>query len=460
MTTGTGEEWKGMHASALAVHTAASQAAVAEARARIPRLRMRDVTLRLCDRRGAPLRRVPVQIAQTRSAFPVGDQLWKLDTLHRFGQAETDLSRAFTTRFTELFNAANALCYWTERPRNDGPKMEDRQGEPHLESFAACVDWAAAAGLTVKGHPLFWAIQKCVPDWVQRYDTATQLKFAEVRVRNLVARFKGRVTLWDAVNEPLWEPAFRNLAQRQWPHLDPIADLADYIALVLGWARDEDPDACYLLNDYGLEGDADWVPTAADGTPVTATRQRARMRALLDALFATGAPPNALGLQSHTGGWLPHDAQAALYDEMAGCGLPLHVTEFWAKTRELPPHHLDDAALDELHAQYVADYLTVAFGHPAVEAFFFWGFMEDAIRWGDYSSHELTPAYHRVRQLLTEEWITRLDAVTDDDGCVRFRGFYGAYALRHALGAAATGVPFTVDRHAGMPLTLTCPLAG
>ena len=48
--------------------------------------------------------------------------------------------------------------------------------------------------MQVKGHPLFWSIPKCVPDWVLKYDYATRMKFAEVRVRNLVAAQRGQIT--------------------------------------------------------------------------------------------------------------------------------------------------------------------------------------------------------------------------------------------------------------------------
>ena len=158
----------------------------------------------------------------------------------RAGEQNSDRARYFKPLFADIFNSATALCYWTERPRNDSSKTEDFQGESRLENFAYCVDWARAAGLTVKGHPLFWPIPKAVPEWLKRYDYATQMKFLEVRVRSLVARFRGRVSIWDAVNESLWEPAFRNLPSRRWPHLDSIQEIADYVEPVLRWARECD----------------------------------------------------------------------------------------------------------------------------------------------------------------------------------------------------------------------------
>ncbi len=457
---GTGEEWRAMNGPGGTYEPGKDDAVVAEAKARIEQIRKRDVELRLVDRQGKPLAETPVEVVQTRQAFPFGSNCWQLDTLYRLGQWEGDKARYWRHRFEEVFEAANAQCYWTERPRNDGPKCEDLQGEPQVEGFAKVVDWAAAAGLVVKGHPLFWSIQKCVPDWVMRYPYETRMVFVEARVRSLVARFRGKVTQWDAINEAMWEPTFRNLPHRHWPHIDPIPEIADYIEPVLRWARDEDPDACYVVNDYGMEQDKrDSHLTTKDGEPVTAASQRVRFLELARTLWERGTPPDALGMQAHTGGWQSHASQVAVYDEMQTSGLPIHITEFWARTRDLVEAGMPADEADAVQADYVADYLTVAFGHPGVEAFYFWGW--DGVQWLDdlKSGHALRPVFHRVKRLFKEEWLTRDTLTTDSDGVARFRGFFGDYRLRHALTEGTrTGVAFAVSPGAAMPLTLTAPL--
>jgi len=426
-----GEEWRDMDRGPEAYDSSRSAAALRAARARIREIRMRDWTLRFVDAAGRPRRDLKVDVTMTRHAFPFGDQVWPLDAWARDGQWESERARAWRGRFTEMFNAANNLCYWTERPRHDASKTEDRQGEPRVENFARTVDWSLANGLTAKGHPLFWSIPKAVPEWVQRYDHATAWKFAEVRVRNLVARFRGRVTMWDAVNEPMWEAAFKNLAARQWPHIEPIGAIVDYVAPILRWCREEDPDGRFLINDYGMEIDYPNPLTGNDGSSVTAASQRKRYLQLIRALQDGGTPPDGVGLQSHTG-WMDHDYQGRLYDEFAAAGLPVHITEFWAETKELEASGKHTPAeIDALQAEYIANYLTCAFAHPAVSSFFFWGFMGTAITWhGDRSGHDLKPAWTAVQSLIRQEWMTRETLVTNADGEVRFRGFYGDYAAR------------------------------
>jgi GH35 family endo-1,4-beta-xylanase len=432
---------------------------IAWAKSNIPKVRQRDVELRVVDRAGAPVSGLPVEVVQQRHCFPFGDMVWGLDAMHRAGKWETDRARYWRKRFSEVFNSATALFYWTERPRNDASKTEDWQGHIRLDNVAAVVDWARSEGLTVKGHPLFWTVPKAVPDWLEDYDYETQKKFVEVRIRRLVARFRDKISLYDVVNETLWEPSLRHLPQRDWPHIEPIDEIVQYVAPALRWAREEDPEAQLLINDYGLsQGPTDGPPVTDDGTEVTPEMQRRRYLQLARALVEEGAPPDALGLQSHTGGFMEPAEQRAFYDEMAAAGLPLHITEFAAY-----PEHLEGERpreeIDQLYADYVEDYMTVAFAHPAVEAFYFWGLFRGAIDWDEEGSgHELRPLYRRVRRLIHEEWHTQERLTTDSDGRLQFRGFYGEYALRYSLGRQATdGVSFAVDRQQSMPLRVEAP---
>ncbi len=450
-----GEEWKTLEAGAGLFDPEAYAPDLEAARARIRAIRQADAELLVVDRAGHPIAGLPVEIIQTRSAFCWGEQLWQLDTLFRNGLAGTDRVRHFTRLFTECLNSANCLVYWSEAPRNDGPKHMEFQGEDKLDNFAAQVDWCLANGLMPKGHPIFWSIDKAYPEWVKRYPMETQWKFIEVRVRNLVARFKGRVKVWDAVNEPMWEAAPKNLPKRHWPHLESLEDICEYIIPVLRWAREEDPDAQYLINDYGMELDTPGRDLLSrDGTRVTAKSQRDRFIALFRRLREEGACPDGLGMQAHTGTWMTPAQQLAILDEFAEAGVPLHYTEFWAENDHLLKAGVDPERAEELKANYITQVMTVAFSHPAVASFYVWGdlvksfgFRPDHNSAGlPAASHVPTVVYERVRRLLREEFMTRVSLVTDEAGRVSFRGFFGDYTLRHRLPTGMTcGSPFVLD---------------
>jgi GH35 family endo-1,4-beta-xylanase len=461
MNAPIGEEWKQLDEATQHYNPKAFTTELEAAQKRIREIRCKDVDLLITDRTGQPVRGLPVEIQQTASAFCWGDQLWELDTLFRHGLSESDRVRHFTRRFTECLNSANCLSYWTEAPRNDGPKHMEFQGEDHLDGFAAQVDWALKNGLTPKGHPIFWSIEKAYPEWLKRYPFETQWKFIEVRVRNLVARFKGKVKIWDLINEPMWEAAPKNLPQRNWPHLESLEDICEYIVPIMRWAREEDPDAKYIINDYGMETDPEgWVIRHKDGHHVTAKSQRDRFVALFRRLADEGACPDGLGMQAHTGAWMIPAMQNAILDEFAESGMPLHYTEFWAHDHHLIKAGVDPKIAAEMKAEYIANIMTVAFAHSAVDSFYFWGeipgsfgFRNDHNSCGlPSSSHEPTPTYWRVRELLQKEWMTRTSLVTDADGRARFRGFFGDYSLRYAAGPSMpAGVAFSVDKqHEGI----------
>ncbi|MFP4509872.1 MAG: endo-1,4-beta-xylanase [Spirochaetaceae bacterium] len=441
-----GEEWGALDAGGAHSLSVAGADVLAGTDERIKRYRQSDVELLFIDSEGNPVPGLRVDVQQSSHDFVFGDQTGPLDSMIRSGGGDSDRAQFWKRRFSECLNSATALCYWTERAEHDMSKTEDQQGDLRVSHMRKVVEWASSEGLHVKGHPLFWSIPKCWPSWLMRYDTDTQMKFAEVRVRSLLAAFGRKVRTWDLVNEALWEPAPQNLATREWPHLEPVDVIAEYVGRVLDWCRDEVPENTYVLNDYGMEQDGPKAPVAANGIAVTAEFQRRRMLDILGKLDRTGCMPDALGLQSHTGGRMDPAEQMSLYDELAVAGIPLHITEFWARrslfeqegdTADVPIKKSGSRYLnrtdpvEERRADYITRFLRVAFSHPAVEAFSFWGFMSDSIDWSERSAaHSPGPVYRAVQKLLNEEWRTSEELRSDEQGRVQFRGFHGEYRVR------------------------------
>jgi len=440
----------------------------------IRKYRMRDEEIRLLDIQGKPLRNMPVEISLQNHAFLFGDCNPQMDSLFRRGSAVAEKLDVYRKVFAGTLNAVNSTCYWTERPRNNMAKTEAYQGEYKLDGFTDTVNWGNANGLTVKGHPLFWTVPKAVPDWMAKYDYETQMKFLEVRLRSIVGRFKGKVKLWDAVNEMLWEPALKNLLKRDWPYMETLDNMAEYISFVLKICREEDPAALFLLNDYGLEKDHNAKPQlqandndpnaaneaglrAKDGTLVNARLQRKRYLELVNRLKDMGYSPSAIGMQGHSGA-VTTSEQMAFYDEMATAGLPLHVTEFWAHPADFGEdfQKLPKNEQELKIAEYVKQFLTNAFAHPSIESFFFWGFMGMATEWheGDAPVYLEKPVLKTVTDLIKKEWNTREKLTTNGDGVVKFRGFYGDYQLKYAIPAKNNGflaIPFKVGKYENMP---------
>ena len=439
--------------------------------------RTREVNIRLTDKQGKPLQQKIVQVELLKHDFLFGDCNPSMDSMYRQGAAAAEKLKIYRKVFSSVLNAVNATCYWTERPRNNMAKTEEFQGEYQLEGFNETVDWGLANGLSVKGHPLFWTVPKAIPDWLLRYDYQTQLKFLEVRLRSIVGRYRGRVCQWDSINEMLWEPALKNLAQRTWPYTETFDNMVDYISFVLRICREEDPDTQFLINDYGLERNhnqpAQLRSNDNDSSvieknklydqhhqEVTAMRQRERYLELVKRLCDKGFQPAAIGMQGHSGA-VTTEEQLALYDQMATSGLPLHITEFWAHKEDFGSEFakLDEEEKQERIAAYVVQYMKNAFGHPSINCIFFWGFMGMAtqFREGFSTSYTEYPLLNAVRNLIKKEWHTKEILQTNGDGMITFRGFYGDYSLRYNPIQEQTfsmAEKFRIDRLSGMPLSI------
>jgi hypothetical protein len=447
-----GEEWRNFEVGA-GYDPACWDAPLATARARIARLRMRPARLRILDRHGRPLAHQALEVEQVESAFTWGFCGWGWMAQMQAGTFDTLINRHAREAYEGLGNAINLMHYWAEKNCLDAPISEERPGEVSYDLLDRAINIARGQGLRCKGHPLFWGVPKAIPDWVLRHDPETRRRFLEVRIRQITARFKGRLQWYDAVNEAIWEPTLDHTEQRHWPHLEPIDEIAAECARVLGWARAEDPDACYLVNDYGLcRGDHNDISVPTNlGTRITADQQVDRFIAIAQAMGDAGASPDALGVQTAPGPWdhLPRfaDTLDAIGD---ATGLPVHVTEFRASLQFLTKANLPDDEIDGRLGDYLEAVLTIAFGNPHCGAFWFWD--EPRLLRG----RRRTSVRARLQELLTKRWRTREYLRTDADGCLQFSGFAGDYRLRLTRDSGQrSGHSFTLDpASSGLDTTL------
>ena len=157
-------------------------------------------------------------------------------------------------------------------------------------------------------------------------------------------------------------------------------------------------------------------------------------------LLREGAPLQGIGMQAHVIGIWHKRTPAQLketLDRFAQFGLPIQITEFdvsgkgWGET---------PAEVEAAQADYFRTFLTMSFGHPAVEGFTMWGFW-DGKHWlknAPLFNLDWTPkaGYAVYHDLVLNQWMTRTTGVTDADGIYRFRGFYGDYTVKARAGEA------------------------
>ncbi len=164
--------------------------------------------------------------------------------------------------------------------------------------------------MLIVGHTLVWHNQ--TPRWVfqgtngQPLDRETLLRRMHDHIQTVVGRYKGRIKVWDVVNEALNEDG----TLRQSPWMKIIGE--DYIAKAFQYAHEADPEAVLRYNDYALEKEP----------------KRNGAIALLKKLQAQGVPVTAIGLQGHCNLSFPTVAQEdATIAAFAKLKLQVMVTE-------------------------------------------------------------------------------------------------------------------------------------
>ena len=168
--------------------------------------------------------------------------------------------------------------------------------------------FARAHGMGLLGHTLIWYAQ--APEAFQRLDE-NRIGFADA-YRNyilaVVERYRGLAVGWDVVNEAVAEDG-NGWRDSLWSRR--LGDF-EHIALAYRTAREADPGATLLLNDYNLEYN---------------DTKRATFLKLAERLLASGAPLTGLGTQMHVAADIAPGKITRMIRDLASLGLPIHVSE-------------------------------------------------------------------------------------------------------------------------------------
>ncbi len=182
----------------------------------------------------------------------------------------------------------------------DGSFLFDR-----ADAIAA---FCRAHGQKLWGHTLVWYAN--VPDAFARLDES-RVSFAqafESYITATVGRYRGIANGWDVINEPITDEGGR-LRDCLWSQK---LGQVDYMRRALDVAHAVDPSVPLLINDYDLE---------------TKPAKLAAYMRLVETLLKAGAPLGGLGCQTHISAGLPEGAMSRTLNELAGFGLPIHLSE-------------------------------------------------------------------------------------------------------------------------------------
>ncbi|MFO0955917.1 MAG: endo-1,4-beta-xylanase [Isosphaeraceae bacterium] len=366
---------------------------VDEATAAIEKHRKADAVVRVVHPDGRPVSGARVDLVQYRQDFLFGGNIYLFDRAKTPGQ-----NAAYKDRFAGLFQYATVGFYWAS--------YEREKGKPDYQYTDKVVAWCQGQGIAMKGHPLLWGDKAGIPPWS---DGIPPLEAQKARVEAILGRYKGKIGLYEVVNEPAHNPL---------PRIDDP----------YRWARAADPSAKLIVNDYAV---------LADGYPP--------FRRLLEAAIRDGVPFDGVGIQAHepVGMRFPLERVRDVLDRYAKLGKGLHITEFTPTSGGQPilGSHVQGTWDEAAQADYAAKFYRVCFAHPAVNAITWWD-LSDQGAWqkgGGLLREDMSPkpAYEALRKLIRDEWMTRASGTTDQEGRFAFRGFYGTYRV----GVKARGGP-------------------
>jgi endo-1,4-beta-xylanase len=255
-------------------------------------------------------------------------------------------------------------------PENDMKWRDMNLGAPGDDNYGPAdtvVGFAVEGGLALRGHNLLWYFR--TPSWFGRLPGREAQRRAMIaRIRTMVGRYRGIVNSWDVVNEPIEPKDGRPDGLRKAVFLKALGP--GYLDLAYRTARETDPNALLVVNEYDVELDA----------PEQEVRRKVLLH-LLERMRRDGTPVDAVGIEAHltAAGGPPFSPQVLrrFFAEIAGLGLAIQITELDVTDQYAPA---DIAIRDRLVADTYRRFLDAALDEPAVKMVVTWG-LSDRYSW-------------------------------------------------------------------------------
>ena len=188
--------------------------------------------------------------------------------------------------------------------------LRPSQSTYNFEWADSMVAFAEANSMVVRGHVFVWHSQ--VPSWLTSgsWTSAQADSILRDHMTTVMNRYRGRIRIWDVVNEALDDNAATRTSESFWyRQLGP-----DYVERAFRLAHEADSTAFLYYNDYNIEG----MNAKSDATYL-----------LISNLKARGVPIDGIGMQGHFQvGRMPQSLDLATnFDRFARLGLKIQITE-------------------------------------------------------------------------------------------------------------------------------------
>ncbi len=388
--------------------------------ANIERYRKADATVEVRDAVGRPVEGATVRVHQIAHDFRFGNYI----------RPRHYDNPQYLERFAELFNFVELLEFnWGQ--------YEPDEGKPLLPQRMDFIrGWCAENGYDAfYGHMLTWTRQygeyprTGLPLWLFDHDEDERYPLLEKRIEREVTDYRDIDIVWDVVNEAthcrVWGDWDKDsyVQNRQ---AEPMERIAPYVRDTLTWARQANPDARLLINDYRV---------------IIKGPFQDRYRQLLDTLIAQKASPDVVGIQAHEPYkgkyWFSPQELWDAYDLLGTqTGLPIYITELFYvsdSAEDIRGDYRQGKWSESRQADAIEEFYRISFGHPSIEAIIYFGLPDSDVVQPSCGlldeNYQPKPAWDRLKKLIHGEWTTDVSGKTDADGIFTFNGFHGRYEV-------------------------------
>jgi len=210
--------------------------------AQIDRNRRVDFELTLRDADGQPYTG-PVRYEQIRHDFEFGTAIAARMTVDKQTSQKKGINEADWQKYESIvvnyFNAvvAENAMKWCVMEDTEGPRPE------RVATAVAMEAWARERNLKMRGHTIFWGVEKWLAEWTRAHTELPPDQLAarmQARLGHVLSLFDGRINEWDLNNEMMHEDVFGTAMGWE--------NGTEYFK----WAKAVAPNMDFYVNDFGV----------------------------------------------------------------------------------------------------------------------------------------------------------------------------------------------------------------
>lgn len=371
-----------------------------------------------------------VQIKQINHNFNWGGSLTQVWTLHKHKKFQEYLDA-----FKDIFNYSTIGFYWNWHEKTQGKWIFSDYCENALS-------FAKKNNMVMRGHPLMW--HNTLPNWLNKIENEDTLtKLVDAHVNYLINKYP-QIDQWDLYNEA--------------PSINKT------------YVKTNSPGKRYLLHNGGLEKGMLHIHKTA----LKANKKGSYLvnhhkindedyHTMIKYLLKKRIEIPAIGIQTHMYQKDQVLKEKYLWEQLeryAQYKVPIHLSEVtvlssknfedwnemskWqaeCQKAQRNGRYLTRPSTKEgekYQAEYLKDFYTLAFSHPAVDTIVYWN-VSDYHFWRGSQGGLLDqdnnpkPAYKTLKNLIKNKWWTKESRVAEK-GIVQFRGFLGSYRIQIKIG--------------------------